>query len=229
MKISCIIVEDEPVSRLVLERFCQKHPGLSLSASFPAAEPALDFLKTHETDIVFLDIQLPGINGFEFLDQVPFMPKVILTTNDTGYAFTAFQYHVADYLKKPFSYPRFEAAINKARDGGLAKKSNPPEDVFIRSEGRYIRLNYTDILYVESMGDYVKYVTADGGYITHSTFKNAVEKLPGELFMKIHRCYIVNLKRVSDVADNHVWLGSTEIPVSKAVKSVLLQRLNILH
>lgn len=225
LKTRCIIVEDDAVSRTVLERFCEKHPQLLLSGSFPAAEPALEFLKNNETEIIFLDVMLPGINGFEFLDQLPVLPKVILTTSETGFAFTAFEYHVTDYLKKPISYPRFEAAIGKATGHAVAAAQG--EEVFIKSGGQYIRLSYTEILYVESMGDYVKYVTTTQEYITHSTLKNTEAQLPPQLFMKIHRCYIINLKQVQHIADNLAVIGNAKIPVSKAIKAELLQRLNI--
>ncbi|MBL7729044.1 MAG: response regulator transcription factor [Dinghuibacter sp.] len=225
MKTRCIIVEDDAVPRLVLERFCERHPQLELAGSFPTAEQALEFLQHNETDIIFLDVMLPGINGFEFLDQLPFLPKVILTTSDTSFAFTAFEYHVTDYLKKPLSYPRFEAAIGKAVGQPVAAEQE--DELFIRSEGQYVRLYFPEILYVESMGDYVKYVTAGKEYITHSTLKNTEAQLPPHLFMKIHRCYIVNLKQVGNIADNMAQVGSAKIPVSKAIKAELLQRLNI--
>jgi DNA-binding LytR/AlgR family response regulator len=213
---------------MALERFCEKHEGLLLSGSFPAAEPALEYLKSNETDLIFLDVMLPGINGFEFLDQLPFFPKVILTSSDTGFAFTAFQYRVTDYLKKPFSYPRFEEAVNRASRKAGANNPVPEGELFIRAEGHYIRLHLTDILYVESMGDYVKYVTTSGEHVTHSTLKNAGVKLPEQQFMKVHRCYIVNLKQVAGVKDNVLLMTHHEVPVSKPLKAELLQRLNIL-
>jgi DNA-binding LytR/AlgR family response regulator len=228
LKISCIIVEDEPLSSNILERYCSKHPDLELAASFPAAEPALEFLKTTETSIVFLDVQLPGINGFEFLDQLPFSPKIILTTSDTSFAFTAFQYHVTDYLKKPISYPRFEAAVAKAMSAGILQDAGKSgNDLFIRSEGKYVRMNYADILYIESMGDYVKYVTPTGEHITHNTLKNAFTTLDHQQFMKVHRCYIVRLEKVTDVTDKVLRVGTIEIPVSKNCKTELQQRLHI--
>jgi DNA-binding LytR/AlgR family response regulator len=211
----------------VLELFCRKHGQLVLLASFEAAEPALEFLKTTKTDILFLDVMLPGLNGFEFLDQLPFLPKVILTTSDTRFAYTAFEYQVTDYLKKPIAYPRFEAAVNKALDSGIPRPDTGAEDIFVRSEGKFIRLNYAGILYIESMGDYVKYITADGEYITHSTLKAVESKLDNQLFMKVHRCYIVNLKQVKDVTDKILRIGNAEIPISKNCKTELQQRLNI--
>jgi DNA-binding LytR/AlgR family response regulator len=225
LKISCVIVEDEPVSRSILERYCDKHAGLELQASFPAAEPALEFLKTCEVDIVFLDVMLPGINGFEFLDQLPVSPRVILTTSDTSFAFTAFQYNVTDYLKKPITYFRFEEAIDKARESGLRPAAG--KDVFVKSEGKYIKMHYADILYMESMGDYVKYVTLNGDHLTHGTLKATEARLDAEQFMKVHRCYIVNLKAVKGVNDKMIRIGEAQIPVSKTCWPELLRRLNI--
>lgn len=226
MIIRCVIVEDESLSRGILEKYCAVHPELELLAAFPAAEPALEFLKTNETDLVFLDVMLPGINGFEFLDQLPLSPRVILTTSDTSYAFTAFEYHVTDYLKKPISHKRFEESVEKAKESGIGQAKNG-RDVFIKSEGKYMRLQYADILYIESMGDYVRYVTDKGEHITHSTLKAVEAKLDEQFFLKVHRCYIVNMKTVTDLVDNMLQIGSRQVPISKSCRPEVMKRLKI--
>ena len=228
MKLKAVIVDDEPMARSFLERYCEKNGNLDVAGSFPNAETALDYLKSNEIDILFLDVEMPGITGFQLLDQMLYMPRIILTSSKTDYAFDAFQYHVADYLKKPFTYTRFHEAICKiANIGNNTKAVSKQEDIFIKSEGKYVRLNYDDILYIESVGDYVKYFTASKHYLTHSTLKAVEEKMNREQFMKVHRSYIVNLGKIKDIEDHSLVIEGKVIPISKVLKSEVLQRINL--
>lgn len=228
MKIKAIIVDDEPIARSFLERYCEKNGNLQVVGSFPDAETALAFLKENETDILFLDVEMPGSSGFQLLDQLLYMPKIILTTSKTDYAFDAFQYNVADYLKKPFTYNRFNEALQKVMDKEVAVKSdNKQEDIFIKSEGKFTRLNYRDILYIESVGDYVKYYTASKHYLTHSTLKAVEEKMNREHFMKVHRSYIVNLGKIKDIQDYSLVIEGKVIPISKVHRPDIMQRIKV--
>lgn len=228
MKIKAIIVDDEPIARSFLERYCEKNGNLQVVGSFPDADTALAFLKENETDILFLDVEMPGSSGFQLLDQLLYMPKIILTTSKTDYAFDAFQYNVADYLKKPFTYNRFNEALQKVMDKEVAVKSdNKQEDIFIKSEGKFTRLNYRDILYIESVGDYVKYYTASKHYLTHSTLKAVEEKMNREHFMKVHRSYIVNLGKIKDIQDYSLVIEGKVIPISKVHRPDIMQRIKV--
>ena len=205
MKLKCIIVDDEPLARSFLERYCQKLGTLEVMGSFPDAESALNYLTCNEIDILFLDVEMPGSNGFQLLDQLLYMPKVILTTSKTEYAFDAFQYNVTDYLKKPISFNRFQEAVNKITESLINTIVKPTaDDIFIKTEGKFIRLSYQDILYIESMGDYVKYFTQAKYYLTYSTLKAVEEKMNAKEFMKVHRSYIVNLRKIKDIQDNSI-------------------------
>lgn len=231
MNIRCIIVEDEPMARNFLEKYCEKSGQLDVLGSFPEAGEAINFLRTHEVDLIFLDVEMPGINGFELLDQLLYLPKVILTTSKTEYAFTAFQYSVTDYLKKPIQYSRFQEALYKVRDSlpeAGKEEKEPDEDIFIKADGKFVRLQYQDILFIESMGDYVKYVTAIKKYTTHSTLKAVEEKIDKRQFLKVHRSFIVNLRKIKDIQDNSLVIEGNVIPISKAHKSEVMERLNIL-
>ncbi|HEY5409002.1 MAG TPA: LytTR family DNA-binding domain-containing protein [Ginsengibacter sp.] len=228
MKLKAVIVDDEPMARSFLERYCEKNGNLDVAGSFPNAETALDYLKSNEIDILFLDVEMPGITGFQLLDQMLYLPRIILTSSKTDYAFDAFQYNVADYLKKPFTYTRFHEAICKISNiGNNTKAVSKQEDIFIKSEGKYVRLNYDDILYIESVGDYVKYFTASKHYLTHSTLKAVEEKMNREQFMKVHRSYIVNLGKIKDIEDHSLVIEGKVIPISKVLKSEVLQRINL--
>lgn len=225
--LSCIIVDDEPLSRSFLQRFCERSGRLSVKGSFASAEEAQSFLLQDEASIVFLDVEMPGINGFQLLDQLPYLPKVIMTTSKTDYAYTAFEYKVTDFLKKPIEYGRFLDALDKVEE--LVKhqqgQTENKSDVFIKSNGSYVRLGYDDILYIEGMGDYVKYVTPEKTYITHSTLRAVEETMAKDRFMKIHRSYIVNLGKIKDFTDNAVTIEGTSIPVSKSNKAILIEKL----
>lgn len=228
MKLKAVIVDDEPIARNFLERYSEKNGGLIVTGSFPCAATALEYLKLNEVDILFLDVEMPGSTGFQLLDQMLYLPKIILTSSKTEYAFDAFQYNVADYLKKPFTYSRFQESISKVMEKDVTIKADArQEDIFIKSEGKFTRLNYRDILYIESMGDYVKYITATKQYLTHSTLKAVEEKMNREHFMKVHRSYIVNLHKIKDIQDYSLVIEGKVIPISKIHKPDVMQRITV--
>jgi DNA-binding LytR/AlgR family response regulator len=230
MKLHCIIVDDEPLSRGFLRRFCEKSEKIIVKEQFANATDALAFLKNNKVDLLFLDVEMPGINGFQMLDHLSSAPKVIMSTSKTDYAYTAFEYNVIDFLKKPVTYKRFIDAVEKVEkacksDSSLATEDK--NDFFIKSNGSHVKLGYDEILYIEGMGDYVKYVTQDKKYIAHDTLKTIEGTIGGENFMKVHRSFIVNIKKIKDFADNAVNIHGITIPVSKSNKADLLLKLGI--
>jgi DNA-binding LytR/AlgR family response regulator len=230
MKLNCIIIDDEPMSRSFLKRFCDKSGNLAVSKQFESAAEAISYLSNNKIDLIFLDVEMPGINGFQMLDQLHYHPLVIMTTSKIDYAFTAFEYNVTDFLKKPVTYKRFLTAIDKVEKAFKSNSSLAAEnknDLFIKSNGSHVRLGYDEILYIEGMGDYVKYVTQDKKYIAHDTLKAIEESIGGKNFMKVHRSFIVNIKKVKDFADNAVKIHGITIPVSKSNKADLLLKLGI--
>ncbi len=229
MKITAVIVDDEPIARSFLERYCEKNGNINVTASFGDAGAALDFLMKNETDILFLDVEMPGDSGFQLLDKVPVMPKVILTTSKTDYAYDAFQYNVTDYLKKPFSFVRFQESVSKAVLLLMEKKEETKkEDIFIKADGMLTRLNYDDILYIESMGDYVKFCTKEKKYLSHGTLKSVEEKIASPQFMKVHRSFIVNLRKIRNIQDYTLLIGEALVPISKMLKSDVIGRINLI-
>ncbi len=235
MKLKVIIVDDEPMSRSFLERYCEKLGELEVAGSFEDAGTALTYLHKNEIDILFLDVEMPAVSGFQLLDQMLYLPKVILTTSKTDYAFDAFQYGVADYLKKPITYNRFQEAVTKIKDSITKNTATAPaknttinlEEIFIKADGKLTRLNFQEILYIESLGDYVKYFTATKNYVTLSTLKAVEEKMVGNKFMKVHRSYIVNLQKIKDIQDNTLVIEGNVIPISKSLKSEVMNRINV--
>jgi len=233
MSLSCIIVEDLQVAANYLIKCCEKSKLVELKGNFINVPDALSFVNENTVDLIFLDVEMPGPNGFELLDQIAFLPKIILTTSKKEYAYDAFEYKVTDFLKKPFSYERFLEALQKVQSSpaiqpSLNADTESSDHIYIKSEGKLIRLANDAILFMESMGDYVKFVTADKKYITHNTIKNLEDKVNKQHFLKVHRSYIVNLRKIDDMRENCLFINGLEIPVSKAFKSVVISRLNIL-
>jgi DNA-binding LytR/AlgR family response regulator len=229
MKLNCIIVDDETLSRNFLTKFCEKSGKAEVKDTFANATDAIAYLKNNEVDLVFLDVEMPAINGFQMLDQLSYMPIVIMTTSKTDYAVTAFEYNVTDFLKKPVEYNRFLDALTKAEE--VYKRKQPAQDsqtnIVIKSNGTYVRLDYSDILYVEGMGDYVKYVTPGKTYVTHSTLKAVEDTVSKEYFLKVHRSYIVNVQKINHFTDNNIDINGISVPVSKSNKAELLEKLRM--
>ncbi|NDC77912.1 MAG: DNA-binding response regulator [Chitinophagia bacterium] len=226
MMLSGVIVEDLQPAADILRRYCQRSGIIEVQGHFLNAEAALEHLAARPPDLLFLDIEMPGISGFELLDRLQQAPQVILTTSKTEYAFDAFQYHVADYLRKPFTYERFLQSVQKLRLAPREADSAPEtERIFIKVDGRLQKLERDEILYIESMGDYVRFITPEKKYITHNTIKNIEARVQGMNFMKVHRSYIVNLSSVDDLRDGELIVRGITIPVSKTHRTRVRERL----
>lgn len=228
MRLSCIIVEDEAMSRKALQRLCEQHNSLHVSGVFDNARSALDYLADQTVDLIWLDVEMPGLSGFDLLEQLPSIPYVILTTGKVEYAFEAFQYNVTDYLKKPLTLPRFNLAVEKVLElNARSKAGDSRKEIYIKTDGRYIRLPFESITYIENIGDYVKIFTATQTHIVYTTMKYLEEKL-GKQFLRVHRSYIVHLDKIVDIEDNTLVINNKVIPISRANKPELMNRLNLL-
>ncbi|GAB3570105.1 LytTR family DNA-binding domain-containing protein [Spirosoma luteolum] len=217
------------MARKSLQRLCEQHGSLELLAVFENAEDALAFLSTEEVDLIWLDVEMPGLSGFDLLENLTSMPQVVMTTTKTEYAFDAYQYQVTDYLQKPVTQPRFKIAVEKVLDLNNRKTavSTERQEIYIKTDGRYIRLPYTEILYVENVGDYVKIVTKTQAHVVHTTMKYLEEKL-GSPFLRVHRSFIVHLDKIVDIEENNLVVDKKVIPISRANKPELMNRLNLL-
>jgi DNA-binding LytR/AlgR family response regulator len=242
MKITAIIVEDIQIAADFLKKFCEKSDLVEVKGHFLNVADALEYLDSDKVDLIFLDVEMPGATGFDLMDRLTYSPKIILTTTKTEYAFDAFQYNVSDYLKKPISYKRFIESVQKISKAestpptaASATPAQPAGDVsaeqgalFIKAEGKLVKLNQEDIVFIESMRDYVKFVTASQKYVTYSTLKHLEEKLSKTIFLKVHRSYIVNINKIDDIRGNTIYLQGNQIPIGKGHKDEVLKRLNIL-
>lgn len=230
MILDCMIVDDEIMARKLLGRFCERCENLNVVQICENVNDALVYLTQHSVDLVFLDIEMPELSGFDFLDQVVTLPQIIFTTSKTEYAYEAFEYSITDFLKKPINFSRFQQAVEKAIE---VKRNNNyyranAKEVYLKVEGKYVRVAYDNILYFENAGDYVKVKTTESTYIIYSTLKNIDAKLNSPQFLKVHRSFIVNLIKIEDIEEGTLVIEEKVIPISRANKSVLMNKLNIL-
>lgn len=225
-----IIIEDDPLALKHLEVLCQRDDRIELVASFRNSEDAVDFLTSNEIDLIFLDVELPGNSGLDLLENSPTLPQVIFATANKEYAFDAFQFEATDFLKKPVKNGAFESAVTKAvkKADDQPITRDKPNYIFVKSEGRLVKITISDILYIENVGDYVKVVTQSGNFITYNTMRAVDEKLSAYDFYKVHRTFIVNLSEVVDIEDNSLFIGSAVIPISRSHRQGLMDRLNLL-
>ncbi len=239
---NCISIDDEETARVILEQLCEQIDGLNLVESFPNAMQAIKFLNKNDVDLVFLDIHMPDFTGFDFIETLKNPPKIILTTSDKNFALEAFEYDcIVDYVLKPITQSRFNKSVEKAKSItkpaaskaiiASAKQSESTvseTDLYVNIDRRLIKINFTSIAVIEAKGDYILIKTDSKNYTVHSTLKKIQEKLPDHLFLKVHRSYIINTKKIIDIEDNSVLIAKDVIPVSRSNRSELMKRLNLL-
>ena len=236
---NCIIIDDEATARAIIEQLCSKVPSLNVLEAFPNAMQAIKYLNQNEVDLIFLDIHMPDFTGFDFIQTLKNPPKIILTTSDAQFAIEAFEYDcIVDYLVKPIALPRFEKAIQKAAtiavkatenvgDSGSVETSSG-NDLYVNIDRRLIKIDIPSIYLIEAKGDYINVKTEDKNYTVHSTLKKIEDKLPGDLFLKVHRSFVINIKKIIDIEDNSVLIKKDVIPVSRSNRPELMKRLNLL-
>jgi two-component system response regulator LytT len=234
----CIIIDDEKMARVIIKTLCNEIDDLHISGEFSNAMQAMKFLNENTVDLIFLDIHMPNFSGLDFIKSLKNPPKIILTTSDTKFALEAFEYDfILDYLVKPIELPRFIKAIEKVNKKEISSNStasqinNTPDvenDFYINIDRRLIKIDLPSIYLIEAKGDYIKIKTENQDYTVHSTLKKIEEKLPESLFLKIHRSYIINLKKIVDIEDNSVLIKKDVIPVSRSKRPELMKRLDLL-
>ena len=230
MILKCLIVDDDLMARKSIERLCEKNEHLQLLGVFENGTDALAYLEKEAVDLLFLDIEMPELSGIELLNQLIELPMVIFTTSKTEYAFDAFEFQAIDFIKKPITAQRFEQAVTKAFDTAKKRQiyKTQTSDIYVREDGRFIRVPCDDIQFFENVGDYVRVKTIKAQYIIHGTLKSIDEKLSDSRFLKIHRSFIVNLDKIKDIEENSLVIEKSVIPISRANKSELMARLKIL-
>ena len=236
---NCIVIDDEATARMIISQLCSNVPSLNVLEDFPNAIQAIKYLNQNEVDLIFLDIHMPDFTGFDFIETLKNPPKIVLTTSDPNFAIQAFEYDcIVDYLVKPVTQERFQKAIDKAeaiQDAPVKTVSESEKvetssgnDLYVNIDRRLIKIDIPSIYLVEAKGDYIQVKTEDKNYTVHSTLKKIEEKLPDSLFLKVHRSYIINIKKIIDIEDNSVLIKKDVIPVSRSNRPELMKRLNLL-
>jgi DNA-binding LytR/AlgR family response regulator len=227
--ITCIVVDDEPMARDLLEKYIADVPALTLVRMCKSAIEAAEVLRDRNVDLIFLDINMPRLSGMQFYRSLSNPPAVIFTTAYPEYALEGFEVDATDYLLKPFSFERFFQAVNRILEKGTIKGSGKESKPYLllKSDKKIHRVLPEDIVYLESLGDYVKVHFADHYLLVHDTLKNLLTNLP-EGFSRVHKSYAIALNKVQYIEGNQVMMGDppTEIPIGMTYKEAFLELFN---
>lgn len=225
--LSCLIIEDEPLAADVIKDYILQTPELALAGSCADALAAADFLRTKKPDLIFLDINLPKLNGLDFLRSTRITCPVILTTAHHEFALEAYNLDVVDYLLKPVAFPRFMQAVNKVL---ITRQQKSPETGesgvhFFVSDKKRIRVSENDILYIESIKDYVKIHTTETSIVTKIQISDMEQLLRSASFVRIHKSFIINLQHLKAYNAQEVEVGKNTVPIGRTYQEVFRQRM----
>lgn len=232
LTLNCVIVDDSKLQRLSVVRLIEEHPSLKLLAEFNNALDARRELSKNKVDLVFLDIEMPVLSGFEMIDGLVHKPQIIFITGKTQYAYKAFDYNAVDYLHKPVTKERFKIAVDKAISNYKIKNEIFLENedyIFVKSDLQKRKVFLDELLYIEALGDYVKLITKRESIIVLSTLKSFEEDLPENRFLRVHKSYIVNLEKINQYNSKRIEIGKNEIPLSRNRKKNLVEALEKLN
>jgi two-component system, LytTR family, response regulator len=231
MKIDCIAIDDEPLALDIIRDYARRVPYLNLIATFDNALDSIDFLKSNQVQLMFLDIQMEELTGIQLLSVLKDKPLVVFTTAYDQYALKGYELDAVDYLLKPISFERFIKSADKVYDRlsktvkhqpvvneSITLQSNHADYCFVKTEFHLERVNFCDILYLEGMGDYIMIHTHTRKIMTLQNFKKAEETLPAEQFCRVHKSYMVALDKIESIERNRIKIGNTLIPVSESYK-----------
>lgn len=229
----CLIVDDNKLARMAMKQLVSGVKSLQLMQECEDAMQAYNTINQEPIDLVFLDVEMPGMTGLELIKNLGNKkPLIIFTTANKDYAVEAFELNVIDYLIKPVTPIRFIQSVERATEAFSSNKQEvkvvDQQFVFIKDNGVLKRINVDDILYLEAMGDYVKVHTAQKFHVLHATLKSIEEKLPALKFIRVHRSYIVSLNKIDFIQESVISIGKATVPVADTYRSQLNKRLNLL-
>ena len=216
--IKCIIVEDERLAQDVIKNHLQQVDRFELVGVCRTAPEAAAVLENNDVDVMFLDIQLPGMSGLNFLRTLTDPPLTVLTTAYAEHALESYEYNVVDYLLKPISFDRFLKTVNKIVDGKLLNETVkemevPGDHIFVKANSKFFKVNFASIVYIEGMKDYLKIHTTENTLVTHQTMNDIEKILPAKQFLRIHKSYIISLSHIRAIYGNSVEMDNATIPV----------------
>ena len=229
MKLNCIVVDDSAIQRITITKLVNESTLLNLIGDFANALEAKNCINNNTIDLIFLDIEMPLINGFDLLDGLKTKPQIIFITSKAEYAMKAFDYDATDYLQKPIALDRFNASVKRAIELYSLKKENKEEEgehIFIKSNLKKLKIFTSRIKWIEAFGDYVKVVTEDDSNLVLSTMKSFENDLSKEKFIRVHKSYIINIDKVERFNSKFAEIGITKIPLSRNKKEDLAKALS---
>lgn len=227
----CLIVDDDALSREIIQDLVEQTPDLTLVKSCESAMEAFNVLKDESIDLVFLDVEMPEMSGIELIKNVDVLPQVILVTSHTEYALESYEYNVTDFIAKPLQPARFLKAIEKAKKMHQmeeAPASTSASTIFIKTDSRLVQVDTRNILFIEALGNYVNIYTDKGRYTILSTMKEIEKKLGPPEFARVHRSYIVRIDKIDLIEDNLIAINDKQINIGKVYKEELTKQLNML-
>lgn len=229
MKLNCVVVDDSSIQRMIIAKLVNNHPNLHLIGDFSNAIEARSCMSVHSVDLIFLDIEMPVISGFDFLDGLKTKPQIVFITSKAEYAMKAFDYDATDYLQKPIAIDRFNSSVKRAIDLHLLKmdtKEEEGEHIFIKSNLKKLKIFTARIKWIEAFGDYVRVVTEEDSNLVLSTMKSFENDLPKNKFVRVHKSYIINIDKVERFNSKFAEIGPTKIPLSRNKKEDLVKALS---
>lgn len=233
-QMNCLIVDDEPIAREIIKAYCSHLPFLTVVAACGNALEAKTMLQTQQIDLLFLDINMPVLNGISFLKTLKNPPQVIFTTAYKEYAVDAFDLAACDYLLKPFSLERFIVAVDKALEkspltpnGGTFYSEKTEKYLFLKADGKIFKIMHDDLLFAEAQGNYTKVVTTQHTLLPSMTFSSFEELLPKSIFLRVHRSFIINKAKITHIEGNRVFIQNYEIPIGSSYRDDFLKNLGI--
>jgi len=230
-KINCLVVDDEPIARQIIENYCSHLPVLHIAGSCANALEAKAILQSRDIQLIFLDINMPVLDGMAFLKTIKNPPQIIFTTAYKEFALEAFDLAACDYLLKPFSLERFIVAVDKALERlqvpVAGKEEKEEKFIFIKAEGKIYQIPFSELLFAEASGNYTKVVTTQQTLLPGMTFSSIEELLPASLFIRIHRSFIINRSRITHIEGNRVFIGKHELPIGSNYKEPFLKALGV--
>ena len=228
MKLNCVVVDDSSIQRIIITKLVTNNQNLNLIGDFSNAIEAKNCMTLNDVDLVFLDVEMPVISGFDFIDGLKTKPQVVFISSKSDYALKAFDYEATDYLQKPIDIERFNVSVKKVLDLHLLKKDNQEEDgefIFIKSNLKKLKIFLNKIRWVEAYGDYIKVITEDDLHLVLTTMKSFENELPKNKFVRVHKSYIVNIDKIDRFNSKVAEIGSRRIPLSRNKKEDLTKAL----
>jgi two-component system LytT family response regulator len=222
-KLKCVVVDDEPMAREILEIYIAKTPNLDLIASCKNAAEVIFLLQDNEVDVFFLDINMPEITGLSLAKIINQKSQIIFTTAYREYAIDGFNLNVVDYLLKPISFDRFLQAVQKVAQSEITEINT--DFMFVRSDRKMVKIDFNTILYIESLSDYVKIFTSEKTIVVRETITSLEEKLPVKKFIRIHRSFIISLQNITSYTNEFIEINQKALPISRSYKESVLQKL----